>query len=264
MRLLPGVLLVLASCAHVTATARPALRTFTLESVVLGETRTINVQLPPEYDGARRFDVVFMPDGALDEDFPHVAQTLETLRAAGTVPPVVLVGIANTARRRDLTGPTEVAEDRTIAPVVGGSAAFLRFVRDELIPFVETNYRVTPHRALLGESLAGLWVVETFFLAPGLFERSAALSPSLWWNDRALVRQAAERLDGWAGPPVSLYLTAADEEGIADAVEALAKVLQQHAPASLRWVHVPRPSEHHDTIFRASEADALTWLLQVR
>src|SRR5437016_1377724 len=87
---------------------------FTLPSEVLGELRRINVYTPPGYDAhaEARFPVLYMPDGGLDEDFPHVTNTVQELVTEGTMCPFIVVGIENTERRRDLTGPTEVAGDR--------------------------------------------------------------------------------------------------------------------------------------------------------
>jgi Putative esterase len=95
---------------------------------------------------------------------------------------------SRTERRRDMTGPTEVASDKAIAPRVGGSAAFRAFIRDELFPAIDVRVRGDGHRAIIGESPEGLFIVETFFLAPEMFDTYIAPSPTLWWNDRALVR----------------------------------------------------------------------------
>src|SRR5688572_17054827 len=119
--------------------------TFTLESKILGEVRRINVYLPPTYaqSADTRLPVLYMPDDGLAEDFLHVAGLVQVSVGNGTMRPFLLVGIENTQRRRDLTAPTESAEDKKIAPVVGGSAAFRRFVRSELMPAVTTRYRTT-------------------------------------------------------------------------------------------------------------------------
>ena len=130
-----------------------------------------------------------MPDGGLAEDFLHVAGLVQVSVGNGTMRPFVLVGIENTERRRDLTGPTQNEEDRKIAPRVGGSAAFRKFLRDELMPDVKARYRTTDETAIVGESLAGLFVVETFLLEPDLFDTYIAIDPSLWWNDGALVQE---------------------------------------------------------------------------
>jgi predicted alpha/beta superfamily hydrolase len=115
--------------------------TFTLQSKVLGETRRINVYLPPGYAEApdKRFPVLYMPDGGLAEDFLHVAGLVQVSVGNGTMRPFVLVGIENTERRRDLTGPTQNEEDRKIAPRVGGSATFRKFLRQELMPDVKAR-----------------------------------------------------------------------------------------------------------------------------
>ena len=159
----------------------PAHETFTVASRALGEARTINVHTPAGYvaSTATRFPVLYMPDGGLDEDFPHVVHTVDSLMALGVIRPVIVVGIPNTERRRDLTGPTRVAADSAIAPRVGGSAAFRRFLRDELIPEVRSRYRTSGERAIVGESLAGLFVVETFLDQPASDSPTIARSPDV-------------------------------------------------------------------------------------
>ena len=103
-----------------------------------------------------------MPDGGVHEDFPHIANTLAELLAAKKIPPFILAGIENTQRRRDLTGSPKVAKDKEIAPVVGESEKFLLFIQDELIPEINKRYRTTSTKGITGESLAGLFVTETF------------------------------------------------------------------------------------------------------
>ena len=94
--------------------------TFTIQSTTLGEARKINVYLPPQYlNNRREFPVLFMPDGGIDEDFPHVIRTVDSLIALHAIRPIIVVGIPNTQRRRDLTGPTRVKSDSAIAPRVG-------------------------------------------------------------------------------------------------------------------------------------------------
>ncbi|WP_224247891.1 alpha/beta hydrolase [Hyalangium gracile] len=237
----------------------PPHQSFTLESAKLKETRRINVYTPPGYDaaGSTSYPVLYMPDGGLQEDFPHVATTIDTAIRAGEMRPLVLVGIENTERRRDMTGPTEVDEDRKIAKRVGGSAAFRAFIRDELMPHVSRKYRVTSETAIIGESLAGLFIVETFFLEPKLFGTYIALSPSLWWNNEALVKKASQRLERWPAPRARLYLSSADEDNIAPAAASLAEVLRKKAPAELKWQYEPRPDLRHDNIYRSSSPQVL-------
>src|SRR4051794_14922298 len=154
--------------------------TFPLASKLLGETRRINVYRPPGYDEAkgRRVPVLYMPDGGLAEDFLHVAGLVQVCVGNGTMRPFLLIGIENTQRRRDLTGPTDNAEDKKIAPRVGGSEAFRQFIREELMPQVRSRYRTTDESAIIGESLAGLFVIETFLIEPNMFDTYIAIDPS--------------------------------------------------------------------------------------
>lgn len=245
-----------ASGPAVAADPVPRVESFVVQSLALGEARPIHVHVPAGAKGA--LPVLIVPDGGLDEDLPHVAAAVDALLAEGRIRPVLVVGVPNTQRRRDLTGPTEVADDRAIAPVVGGSAAFRRFLRDELLPEIERRYDTTPERTLLGESLAGLFVVETFLEEPGLFAHSIALDPSLWWNAGALVGSAAARFRsaGGAGPR-SLYLASSDVLEIRVGAERLAAALEEAAPPGVRWRYEPRPDLTHRTIFRALEREAL-------
>lgn len=231
----------------------PPHQTFTVESGALKETRRINVYTPPGYEAAKstRYPVLYMPDGGVEEDFPHVATAVDTAIRAGELRPLIVVGIENTERRRDMTGPTEVDEDKKIARRVGGSAAFRDFIRDELMPQVRRKYRVTDETAIIGESLAGLFIVETFFLQPKMFGTYIALSPSLWWNSEELVRKAAERFKQQPELRNGLYLASANEDNIAPQAARLAETLRTSAPAGLKWQFDPRPDLRHDNIYRS-------------
>lgn len=237
----------------------PPHETFTIESTVLNETRRINVYKPPGYAAAerKRYPVLYMLDGGVQEDFPHVATDVDTAIRGGQMRPVFIIGIENTERRRDTTGPTEVETDRKIAPRVGGSAAFRAFIARELVSQVRHRYRVTEERGIIGESLAGLFIVETFFMAPELFGTYIALSPSLWWNHEELVRRAAGRLKARPQLHAALYLASADEDNIAPAAARLAEALRGSAPAGLRWQYEPRPDLHHDNIYRTLSPQVL-------
>ena len=233
--------------------------TFTLDSRVLGETRRINVYTPPGYASATstRYPVLYMPDGGVEEDFPHVARTVDTAIRAGEMRPLILVGIENTERRRDMTGPTEVEEDRKIAVHVGGSASFRAFLRDELMPAIEQRVRGNGVTGIVGESLAGLFIVETFLLEPEMFDVYVALSPSLWWNAQSLLRSAGDRLKAHADLTATFYFAIAGDDDLGDAGETLAATLRREAPATLRWFYEPMLTERHSTIYRATSPIAL-------
>lgn len=236
----------------------PAHDTLTIASRAVGESRVINVHTPPGYaSGGARFPVLYMPDGGINEDFPHVVRTVDSLIAAGAIRPVIVVGIPNTERRRDMTGPTRFAADSAIAPRVGGSAAFRAFIRNELMPLVEARYRTTQERAIVGESLAGLFIVETLLTDPSLFDHYIALDPSVWWNGGALVDSAHRHLAKFDQGPRTLYLVTANVPEITTGTARLADVIRTEAQRGLGLVYTPRPDLTHATIYRAAGPVAL-------
>ncbi|HYE57822.1 MAG TPA: alpha/beta hydrolase-fold protein [Rhodothermales bacterium] len=255
MRSVLAALLCILSGVPASAQVSPAARaplvigeTFTLDSRVLSETRRINVYAPAAYTASDtlRLPVLYMPDGGLGEDFLHVAGLVQILSLNGTMRPFLLVGIENTERRRDLTGPTEVASDRQIAPRVGGSAAFRTFLRDELMPVIAATYRTTGERAIVGESLAGLFVVETLLLEPDLFDTYVAIDPSLWWNGGRLAAGALDRLRARPVAGKTLYLAESSQSEIAAATTRLAAALRD---VGLTMHHASLPAEQHHTVF---------------
>lgn len=233
--------------------------TFSIRSKVLDEDRRINVYRPAGYDAedSASLPVLYMPDGGLGEDFLHVAGLVQIGAANGSMRPFLLVGIENTERRRDMTGPTEDPRDRESAPNAGGSAKFRAFLRDELMPQVRSRYRTTDETAIVGESLAGLFVVETLVEEPGLFDHYIAIDPSVWWNNEALVRGAAERLRQSPPSGQTLFLASSKEAG--KLIDTFADSLKSVPGLELR--HQPMPAEGHGTIYHPAALMAFRTLL---
>jgi predicted alpha/beta superfamily hydrolase/acetyl esterase/lipase len=242
----------------------PAHESLTIQSTALGEPRPINIHLPDGYAGSTtRYPVLYMPDGGIDEDFPHVVNTLDSLVALGTVRPMIVVGIPNTERRRDLTGPTRVASDSAIAPRVGGSSAFRTFIGDELIPAIDARYRTTGERAIIGESLAGLFIVETFLRRPSLFDHYIAFDPSIWWNKANLADSSAALIPRMDSIPGSIFLASSGDDIDAGTARVASAIDAAHL-AGLRARYIPRPDLTHATIFRAMAPEAMVAGLQPR
>ena len=236
--------------------------TFTIESKVLGETRRINVYAPPGYAETPdlRVPVLYMPDGGMAEDFLHVAGLVQVSVGNGTMRPYLLVGIENTQRRRDLTGPTENPEDRKIAPKVGGSAEFRRFIREELMPEIKVRYRTTAETAIVGESLAGLFVVETLLVEPSLFDTYIAIDPSLWWNRSGLVTAATGALKANPDLQMKLWLASGNEQRTnSKEVQQFAEALKAASLPGLHWHYEPMPDEEHATIYHPAALKAFRW-----
>lgn len=240
--------------------------TFAIDSKVLSETRRINVYLPTVYSESTdlRLPVLYMPDGGLKEDFLHIAGLAQVLSGNETMRPHILVGIENTDRRRDLTGPTEVEQDKKIAPKVGGSAAFRQFIREELMPRVRKRYRTTEESAIVGESLAGLFVVETLVLEPELFDTYIAIDPSLWWNDQHLVKTAVGRLKEPSRSKKTLFLSNSGENEIAAIASGFAAELRKNVSNQIDLHYEPMLGEEHSTIFHPAALKAFRQVLAAR
>ncbi|RYD98265.1 MAG: alpha/beta hydrolase [Sphingobacteriales bacterium] len=229
-----------------------------IHSEILKESRRINIWTPPAYvNGKDSLLVIYMPDGGIAEDFPHIAETLSELIATNAIPPVILVGIENTNRRRDLTGPSEVKEDSVLAPLSDGAAQFRAFVREELFPGINKRYRTSGKKGIIGESLAGLFVMETCLLQPDMFDHYIAMDPSVWWNNGYLVRTAKEHLASF--PKAARTLWFAGSKDMVDYTRPLAETLKTQAVANLKWCYADEPEEDHGTIYKATKKKALIW-----
>ncbi|MGE0869759.1 MAG: alpha/beta hydrolase [Kofleriaceae bacterium] len=224
--------------------------TFRLDSRVLGEQRVINVYVPPGYgESSDRYTVLYMPDGGIQEDFPHVTGIVDVSIKNQLIRPLIVVGIENTERRRDLPGYTDVPDEREAAPHAGGSERFRQFMRDELKPYIEAHYRTAGPSAIIGESLAGLFVIETLLVEPALFDWYIAVDPSVWWNHKALVRSASTRFASWTAPPKTLFIATADYQDTLDAIDLLLDAHRALAPKDLMIEYEPMPTEHHNSIY---------------
>ena len=230
---------------------------YTLPSAVLAETRRVNVYLPASYaEGDRRYPVLYLLDGGEQEDFHHVTGLVQIGTMNGTMRETIVVGIENTDRKRDFTWPSNDARDRAEVPTHGGSANFRRFLQTELQPWVEARYRTNDEDGVLGESLAGLFIVETLLRAPELFDTYVAISPSLWWDGGSLTAAAPALLRGKGLAGKRLYLSVADE-GAGMGVDAFAAALEALPAGALDWRFEPRRDETHGTIYHPAAMAAM-------
>lgn len=236
--------------------------THRIASAVLGEERTINVWLPPEHETAEEaYTVLYLIDGGVEQDFPHIAGLAQLGVISWQYEPLIVVGIETGDRLHELT--PEPADPRYSAEfeTAGGAAAFRAYIADDVIPFIEAAYRVGERRAIIGESLAGLFIVNTLLEQPALFDDYVAVSPSLWWDDQAVAERAAERLAAADHGDTRLYLTMADEGGTMQAGldTLLAALGDVEGAPEYRYVD-RRETETHSTIYHGAALDALRWL----
>lgn len=235
----------------------------TLHSQVLGEERVLNIYLPDGYspDSATRYPVIYLLDGSADEDFIHIAGLVQfaSFPWVDWLPPSIVVGIANVDRKRDFTHPTSIAKDKADFPTTGGSTAFMRFLGDELIPHIDSSFRTSSERMLIGQSLGGLFGVEVLFTRPSLFTRFLLVSPSLWWDDGSVLKRDAPFLAMAATAPGQVFIAVGKEgKAMVSGAKRLASLLRKNKSIKV-GLHC-MPKEDHGSILHQAAMDGIKWM----
>jgi predicted alpha/beta superfamily hydrolase len=226
-----------------------------IQSVQLGETRTINVYLPPNYEKDKKaaYPVIYLLDGSANEDFIHIVGVVQFLTMIEAMPNSIVVGIANVDRKRDFTFPTQNKEDLKHMPTTGGSSKFISFIEKEVQPFIDRSYRTNSEKTIIGQSLGGLLATEILLKKPTLFNRYVIISPSLWWNDESLLADAPAILSKKPLIGTHVYVSVGSEgKQMEDDAKQLAQVLSADNNASLKVIYQPMPAENHLTILHNS------------
>lgn len=229
---------------------------FTIHSKTLGEDRQIWVSRPAGYEqSTERFPVMYLLDG--NAHFHHTTGIIQFLANLGRMPQMLVVGIPNTQRTRDLTPPTN-AEDQKRFATAGGADNFRAFLTKELMPHIEKNYRTHPYRILTGHSFGGLFAVHTLLSEPEAFNAYIAISPSMWWNNRALLASTEAFLEKNPNIQKQFFMTLGNEEGdMRPSVDGMVNLLETKAPKGLKWKFVLMEEETHGSVPHRSTYQAL-------
>jgi hypothetical protein len=235
----------------------------TIASKALGEERTLNVYLPPSYAASgAKYPVVWLIDGGVAQDFPHIAGLAQYGALSGMFREAIIVGVETRDRQRELTSPAGDPQYRTEFPTHGGAAAFRAFIAEEAMPLIASHYRTSGEDVALGESLAGLFIVESFLKQPGLFDSAVAISPSLWWDAGALAKGASADLQRFDSAERKIYLAVANEGGEMDAaMRALVDTIRKAKRPGLAWSFADRKDLTHATIYHREALEALATVL---
>jgi len=215
------------------------LRIHDLQSARLGATRRVAVWLPPGYasDDARRYPVLYLHDGqnvfdvatAFGDEW-QVDETATALIERGEIQPLIVVGVYNGGDRRvdEYTTAVDALRWWRRRSVRGKHGPMLV---EELKPFIERTYRTLPgaaNTALGGSSLGGLASLRVGLRYYTTFGKLAVMSPSVWWKERAVLKEVAALPDD--GPlPVRIWLDAgtAEAQSVIPDVRALRDLLLQ-------------------------------------
>lgn len=231
--------------------AEGALRA-SMASAVLNEAREYTVHLPESYssDGARRYPVLYVLDG--QSQAGHTAESASLMARIGAMPEVIVVGVSSMggdARKRDYTPPDMRLDTDTAGGETGSGDRFLAFLRDELIPAVERDYRTARPRMLTGWSRGGLFVAYSLLAAPMLFDARFAHSPALWRENDLIVTQLDSFLasDGLDNGFLFLSLGEKENEKMNAAFARAIAMLERHAPTNLHWSSAMTRNGIHET-----------------
>ena len=230
----------------------------TIKSTILAENRTLNIYLPNGYNSKAKYPVIYLLDGSANEDFLHIVGLVQFYNMTFNMPKTIIVGIANVDRKRDFTHPTKNAELKKTYPTTGGSAKFIYFIEKELQPYIKANYKINDSSYLVGQSLGGLIATEILLKKPDLFSHYIIVSPSLWWDDGALLKQAPALLNGQTDNKKWVYVSVGTEgKEMEEGAAGLVKALQNSGKKKMKIDFVTLPKENHATILHNSVYEAL-------
>jgi predicted alpha/beta superfamily hydrolase len=191
-----------------------------------------------------------MTDG--DAHMGHTASTVEFLTQNGRISDLIVVGVTNTDRTRDLTPAKSSAKNAAGElqfPTSGGADNFLKFFETELIPEIEKQYRVQPYRILAGHSLGGLFAIHAMITKPGLFNSYIAVSPSLQWENNEALKRAETFLKNQKESKVTLFASIGDEPGpIGEAFDKLKDALAKSNIKGFEWQAERMADEDHGSV----------------
>lgn len=240
---------------------------YTFPSKIMGENREINVWLPPKYNESvtQKFPVLYVIDGGIEQDFHHISGLAQLGSISAMYEDLIVVGIKTQNRLNELAHPASDPRYIHPEPRVGKSQFFSEYVRTEVLPFIEDKYRVSDRRVIVGESLAGLFITEMFLKHPNSFTDYIAISPSLWWDDKNLAKQAPELIAKHSDAARKLYLTMGDEGGtMQGGLDLVMAAIHADTPKGLEWKYVDRrASAQHSTIYHGASLDALLFMFGI-
>jgi predicted alpha/beta superfamily hydrolase len=254
-------------------------------SKLLHEKREIWIHLPGSANSplfkSQRYPVVYLLDG--DAHFYSVAgmiHQLSEINGNTLYPEMIVVGIPNTDRTRDLTpthSPTGYTGDSTGVGSSGGGEIFMSFIEKELMPYVDSLYPTAPYKVFIGHSLGGLTVINALMHHTRMFNSYIAIDPSMWWHDQLLLKQSGNILtqNNFNGKTLFLGIANTMPPGM-DTVRVwndktnntihirsillLANELKKSRGDGLRWEYKYYPDDNHGSVPLISEYDGLKYI----
>ncbi len=226
---------------------------FQFNSVILNEKRTIYVHLPDSYTKEQKsYPVLYLFDAEIN--FKPVCGVVDILSRWKIIPGLIVIGLPNTDRMRDLT-PTR---DRKFN-IGGGGDNFLRFLKEELIPHIDNNYNTQSFRILEGHSISGMFTMYAFTADTTLFAAYIAVSPSMYWDEQIMLSKIDDFLKTNPDLRKQLYVTLSNEPEFMLVKETIA-IIRKVAPVTLKWKFRQDPTERHEIAPLKSTYDGLRFI----
>jgi hypothetical protein len=263
-RSLIAIFLLLTLSTDLMAQNRPATDSLVLtefSSKILAEKRRIIVHLPLNYvkEPTKKYPVMYVLDGG-SQDI-HTADKISVLAGAGIIPECIVVGIMNTktSRNRDQTPPFMQTETEDPASPMGNGDQFLNFIEKELIPKIDSNYRVNGYKTLTGHSRGGLFVLYSLLERPALFNARFCYSTPVWRFNDILIKKVENYIkQANFNKPSLLFLSAGANEtaNIVGGFNRLNTVLSINTPKKLTVKNYLTPFADHqrNPLFATSRA----------
>ncbi|MET3038291.1 alpha/beta hydrolase-fold protein [Chryseobacterium sp. NRRL B-14859] len=233
----------------------------TIRSKILNEDRILNIYLPQGFDKTKSYPVIYLLDGSINEDFIHVSGLVQFFNQMYSMPETIIVGIANIDRKRDFTFHTDLKDLQKDYPTTGHSDKFITFLEKELEPYIESQFKTTD-KYLFGQSLGGLLATEILLKRPEMFNHYFIISPSLWWDDESLLRQAGQLLAKSPDTKKFVYISVGKGEHpvmIKDA-EELYDVVKKSNKKNWTLEYKMMETDNHATILHRSLYEGLVRL----
>ena len=207
----------------------PGTQLLKFTSIVVNQEYHLFINLPRTYrkDTEKSYPVVYLLDAQYD--FPFFTGVYGGQYYDGFLPEFITVGITwggkdpdvSSLRARDFS-PTRIEQ----MPQSGGGPKFLAFIKNELIPFIASTYRVTDDRTLIGSSFGGLFTLYTLFNDPSLFHRYVLTSPALAWDNAILSTYQKKYEEQGSSTPVRLFMGVGELEGNISEFQQFAELLK--------------------------------------
>jgi predicted alpha/beta superfamily hydrolase len=221
-----------------------------------------------------RYPVLYLLDG--DAHFNSVSGLVEILGGGinGThvIPDMIVIAIPNTDRTRDLT-PTHTLLDfqnnqQDFFKTSGGNNNFLHFIKDELIPHIDSSFRTMPYRVFVGHSFGGITVINALYTIPETFNAYIAIDPSLWWDHQVLLEKAKTYFLHANLKGKALYLAQANTLVTGDtsvnthfeSIKSFATLLETRNRSGLRWKYDYYADDDHGSVPFISEYAGLRFI----